>query len=86
MKKIHPIFDFFNKENFLAQYLGHFVLSKKGLNKIGSKIALQYGFTFWTFFENLDFPKSLLAPLCNGATDAIVLRTYPMLLGKDFSN
>jgi len=41
MKKRHPIFDFFNKEQFLAQNLGHFALSKKGLNKIGSKIALQ---------------------------------------------
>jgi len=41
MKKIHPIFDFFNKEKYLAQNLGHFAPSKKGLNKIGSKIALQ---------------------------------------------
>ena len=41
MKKIHPIFDFFDKEKYLAQNLGHFAPSKKGLNKIGSKIALQ---------------------------------------------
>ena len=40
-EKIHPIFDFFNKEKYLAQNLGHFAPSKKGLNKIGSKIALQ---------------------------------------------
>ena len=45
MKKIHPIFDFFYKEKYLAQNLGHFAPSKKGLIKIGSEIASQKGFT-----------------------------------------
>ena len=37
----NPIFDFFEKEKYLAQNLGHFAPSKKGLNKIGPTIALQ---------------------------------------------
>ena len=32
-------------------------------NWVKSSIAV--GVYFWTFFENLDFPNSLLAPLCN---------------------
>jgi hypothetical protein len=41
MKKIHPMFDFFYNEKYLAQNLDPFAPSKKGLNKIGTKIALQ---------------------------------------------
>ena len=41
IKKRHQIFDFFYKEKYLTQNLGHFAPSKKGLNKIGSKIASQ---------------------------------------------
>ena len=65
MKKIHPIFDFSNKEKYLAQDLGHFVPSKKGLNIIGSKIALQYSVYLWALLKSSISLISLLAPLCS---------------------
>ena len=41
IQKIHPIFDFFDKEKHLAQNLGNCASSKKGLNIIKSKMGTQ---------------------------------------------
>ena len=54
------IFDSFDTEKHLAQHLGNFAPSKKGLNIIGSKM----GFTFGHFFQTLISLISLLALLC----------------------
>ena len=62
---IHPIFDSFDKEKHLAQNLGNFASSKKGLNIIGSKMGAQQGFTFGHFFQTSISLISMLAPLCN---------------------
>ena len=48
-EKIHPIFDFFYKEKYLTQNLGHFAPSKKGLIKIGSQIHCSRGLLLGTF-------------------------------------
>jgi len=41
IQKIHPIFDCFDKEKYLAQNLRVFASSKKGLNMIGLKMGAQ---------------------------------------------
>ena len=48
-------FDIYDKEKHLAQNLGNFASSKKGLNIIGSKMGAQQGFAFGHFF-NTQFP------------------------------
>ena len=62
MKKIHPIFDFFDKDKYLAQNLGNFAPSKKGLIKFWIRNSIAVRVYFWALFANLDFPNSLLAP------------------------
>ena len=65
IQKTHPVFDFFGKEKHLAKNLGNYVLYKKGLSIIGSKMGAQLGFTFGHFLQTLISLISLLAPLCN---------------------
>ena len=65
MKKIHPIFDFFDKKIFGTKF-GSFCTIPKRFEQNWIKNSIAVRVYFWTFFENLDFPKSLLAPLCSG--------------------
>ena len=66
MKKIHPIFDFFLQRKIVGTKFGSFCTMQKRFEQNWIKNSIAVRVYFWTFFENLDFPNSLLAPLCNG--------------------
>ena len=61
-KKYTQYLTFFDKEKHLAQNLGNFESSKKGLNIIGSKMGAHKGFTFGHFLQTSISLISLLAP------------------------